>query len=103
MKKSISFYSRVLTISQVLEYLVKHGKITEEVSKNVKVFLRRNQTQLPALKPEIETNHISVPIRQRFQNIMKEKKTNLCISADLTSIDEIIEVKIFRIKKCFDK
>ena len=51
------------------------------MEKLLKKFLRmlkysyvENQTQLPALKPEIETNHISVPIRQRFQNIMEGKK-----------------------------
>jgi len=86
-------YFRVLTISQVLEYLVKNGKITEEISQNVQTFLRENQTQLSVLKTEIENKNIKIPIRQRFQTILKEKKTNLCLSADLTSLDEIIEVK----------
>ena len=29
------------------------------------------------------------------ETIMKEKQSNLCLSADLTSLDEIIEVKNF--------
>jgi len=45
------------------------------------------------LKTEIEIKPVTVPIRQRFQTILKEKKSNLCLSADLTSLDEIIEVK----------
>jgi hypothetical protein len=57
------------------------------------VFIRDNQTQLPVLKTEIETKPVTIPIRQRFQTILKEKKSNLCLSADLTSLDEIIEVK----------
>jgi len=101
-KKKLSKISfRVLTLSQVLEYLVKNGKITEEVSKNVQAFIRQNQTQLTPLKIEIENKPITIPIRQRFQTIIKEKKTNLCLSADLTSLDEIIEVKLFREKKRF--
>ncbi len=84
---------RVLTISKVLEYLVKNGRITEEVAESVRVFIRDNQTQLPVLKPEIEIKPVAIPIRQRFQTILKEKKSNLCLSADLTSLDEIIEVK----------
>jgi len=91
MKRIIFF--RVLTISEVLEHLVKNGRITEEVAKNVRVFIRENQTHLPVLKTEIEVKSTSIPIRQRFQTIIKEKKSNLCLSADLTSLDEIIEVK----------
>jgi hypothetical protein len=45
------------------------------------------------LKTEIEIKPVTIPIRQRFQTILKEKKSNLCLSADLTSLDEIIEVK----------
>ncbi|CAF0725497.1 unnamed protein product [Rotaria sordida] len=83
---------RVLKISEVLDCLVRHGKITEEVSKNVSEFIHGNQMQLPTLKIEIEDKNISIPIRQRFQTIIKEKKSNLCLSADLTSLDEIIEL-----------
>ncbi|CAF3353946.1 unnamed protein product [Rotaria sp. Silwood1] len=68
-----SFISTVLTISKVLEYLVKYGKITEGILKNAQIFIRENQTQLPALKTEIENKSI-IPILQRFQKIMKEKK-----------------------------
>jgi len=45
------------------------------------------------LKTEIEIKPVTIPIRQRFQTILKEKKSNLCLSADLTSLDEIIEVR----------
>ncbi|CAF2469574.1 unnamed protein product [Rotaria sp. Silwood2] len=90
-EKNIRLY-RVLKISEVLNCLVRHGKITEEVSKNVQEFIHENQTQLPTLKVEIENKTTSIPIRQRFQTIMKEKKSNLCLSADLTSLDEIIEL-----------
>ncbi|CAF0773146.1 unnamed protein product [Rotaria sp. Silwood1] len=83
---------RVLKISEVLDCLVRHGKITEEVSKDVREFIHGNQTQLPTLKIEIEDKNITMPIRQRFQTIMKEKKSNLCLSADLTSLDGIIEL-----------
>ncbi|CAF5167739.1 unnamed protein product, partial [Rotaria magnacalcarata] len=84
----------VLKISEVLGYLVQHGKITEEISDSVKEFIIQNQTQLPTLNIEIENKTISIPIRQRFQTIMKEKRSNLCLSADLTNLDEIIEVNL---------
>ncbi|CAF4318737.1 unnamed protein product, partial [Adineta steineri] len=84
---------RVLTITQVLEYLVKNKRITQEVSNEVQEFIRQNQTELPALKNGIiEMKSSSIPIRQRFQTIREEKKTNLCLCADLTSLDEIIEL-----------
>ncbi|UJR33907.1 hypothetical protein I4U23_021326 [Adineta vaga] len=84
---------RVLTVTDVLKHLVKNGRITEEISKDVQVFIRENQIQLSSLKPNIvEVRGSPIPIRQRFQSIMKEKKTNLCLSADLTSLDEIIEL-----------
>ncbi|CAF1615717.1 unnamed protein product [Rotaria magnacalcarata] len=90
-KRNIRLH-RVLKISEVLGYLVQHGKITEEISDSVKEFIIQNQTQLPTLNIEIENKTISIPIRQRFQTIMKEKRSNLCLSADLTNLDEIIEL-----------
>ena len=84
---------RVLTMTQVLEYLLQAGRINEEVSKSVQNFVRENQIQLPTPTVEVEIKPITIPIRQRFENIRKEKKSNLCLSADLTTLDEIIEVK----------
>lgn len=86
--------ARVLSITEVLQLLVQHGRITEAVSDSVKQFIKENQTQLPGLKSPIPSSN--VPIRQRLQTIMKEKQSNLCLSADLTSVDEIIEVKTMR-------
>lgn len=91
----IWFLSRVLKISKALEYLVKHGKVTEEVSKSVLTFLQEHQTHLSTPKIEIENKSISIPIRQRFETIIKEKKSNLCLSADLTSLDDIIDVNYY--------
>ncbi|CAF3306490.1 unnamed protein product [Rotaria socialis] len=90
-KRNIRLH-RVLKISEVLGYLVQHGKISEEISESVKEFINQNQTQLPTLNIEIENKTISIPIRQRFQTIMKEKRSNLCLSADLTNLDEIIKL-----------
>lgn len=86
---------RVLTMTQVLEYLLQAGRITEEVSKSVQRFVRENQIQLPTPNVELEMKPITIPIRERFEKIRKEKKSNLCLSADLTSLDEIIEVENF--------
>lgn len=91
---SFPFY-RVLTISNALAFLIQHGRITEEIARTVKDFINQNQTQLPAMKVEIENKNTHVPIRQRFQTIIKEKRSNLCLSADLTSLDQIIEVNLF--------
>ena len=88
------FSASVLTITEVLQLLVQHGRITETVSDSVKLFIKENQTQLPGLKSPIPSSN--VPIRQRLQTIIKEKRSNLCLSADLTSLDEIIEVKTMR-------
>lgn len=80
-------------MSQVLEYLLQNRRITEDIVKNVQVFVRDNQLQLPTLNVEMDIKLITIPIRQRFEKIRREKKSNLCLSADLTSLDEIIEVK----------
>ena len=82
----------MLTITQVLELLVKHGKISDDMSDKVHTFVRENQVQLPAVPSVIEERAIVVPIRQRLEMIIKDKRTNLCLSADLTRLDDIIEV-----------
>ena len=88
-------YLRVLNLSQVLEHLVKYGKITDDVAKHVLEFIHQNQTQLPTLKINVTNKDIPMSIRQRFQTIMKDKQSNLCLSADLTSLNEIIEVNLW--------
>ena len=82
----------MLIITQVLELLVKHGKISDEMSEKVHAFVRENQVHLPAVSSVIEQKAILIPVRQRLEMIIKDKRTNLCLSADLTSLHEIIQV-----------
>ena len=95
MHQHLTHHCRVLTITQVLEQLVKHGKISDDMSEKVQAFVRENQVQLPAVPSVIEPKTIAVPIRQRLTMIIEKKRTNLCLSADLTSLDEIIVVGSF--------
>lgn len=77
-----------------MEYLLENNRISEEVAGQVRAFIRDNQTQLPSPKVNVEpVIKNTLPIRERLRNIIQEKKSNICLSADLTTLDEIIEVK----------
>lgn len=87
------FVFRVLTINRVLEILFAAGKLDLETVRNVQDFVDRNQTVLKKNKIETPTKIDVSSIREKLRSIVEKKKTNLCVSADLTSLAEIIEVK----------
>ncbi|XP_061713754.1 uridine 5'-monophosphate synthase [Cydia pomonella] len=89
----------LFTMTQFIDILAKHKKITAETAENVKEYFRTtkapatkepvDRTALPYEKrAELATNQIS---KQLFQ-IIAQKKTNLCISVDLTSTTKILDL-----------
>ncbi|XP_037964994.2 uridine 5'-monophosphate synthase isoform X2 [Plutella xylostella] len=91
----------LFTISSLLEIFVKHGKVTKETAEKVKEYLKNNQavkeptdapvdrTKLTYEKREKLANN---PIAKKLFNIMATKKSNLCLSVDLTSTSKILDL-----------
>ncbi|KAG6450324.1 hypothetical protein O3G_MSEX006532 [Manduca sexta] len=89
----------LFTMTSLIEILYKNRKITEEMMLKVKAYIK--ETQAVVLEPsvdrlllpyekraELATNQIA---KQLF-NIMATKKTNLCLSVDLTSVTSILDL-----------
>ncbi|KAM3964538.1 uridine 5'-monophosphate synthase-like [Aphomia sociella] len=89
----------LFTMTKLLDILVKHGKISREVSMNVQNYLH----EVKAPTTGLSEDRILLPFEKRAElaknsvakqlfNIMSIKKTNLCLSADLTSATKILEL-----------
>ncbi|CAK1595874.1 unnamed protein product [Parnassius mnemosyne] len=89
----------LFTMSKLIEILVNNNCITEQVGKEVKSYL--NNIHAPAVVPSV--NRVNIPFEKRIElstnsiakqlfNIMATKKTNLCLSVDLTSSTKIIDL-----------
>ncbi|XP_045448602.1 uridine 5'-monophosphate synthase [Melitaea cinxia] len=89
----------LFTMTELINILVKNSKITEQMGKDVKEYL--SNVQAPKSAPEMERVLLSfekravlaknVVAKQLF-NIMATKKTNLCLSVDLTSSTKILDL-----------
>ena len=93
----------VLPLSRVLVTLEREGKMTKDLVESVKAFIAANQTgpnasgnEMGAAEPakratyasraELATN----PCAKELWRLMDEKKTNLCLSADVESAAELL-------------
>lgn len=94
-----------LTLPKVIKVLVAANKITKEMEANVKEFLDKNQFQaIPSLLKsdvnkavknlsyEDRENCATHPLAKKLFNIMYSKKSNLAISADLSTVKEVINL-----------
>ena len=92
------------TLSYILDTLVKHSLVTEDVAGKVKAFIAANQTHGGSKPPAVEekkTQRMSyedrAPLaknsmgRQLFE-LMAKKKTNLSVAADVGSAEEMLEL-----------
>lgn len=97
----------VISISQLLEVLVRSGRIDQQTFSNVEKFIQENQTFVPVEKEKEEekkngsremsygaraTLSSTHPIAKRLLTLMEEKRTNLCVSADVTHARELLEL-----------
>ncbi|CAF4923405.1 unnamed protein product [Pieris macdunnoughi] len=89
----------LLTMSKLIEILVENNKINKATANDVKNYLQN--VKAPNTAPKI--NRMSLTYEKRAEmsknaiakqlfNIMAVKKTNLCISVDLTSSTQILEL-----------
>ncbi|XP_022115564.2 uridine 5'-monophosphate synthase [Pieris rapae] len=89
----------LLTMSKLIEILVENNKINKATANDVHNYLQN--VKAPTTVPKI--NRMSIAYEKRAElsknaiakqlfNIMAVKKTNLCISVDLTSSTQILEL-----------
>nr|XP_055070540.1 uridine 5'-monophosphate synthase [Misgurnus anguillicaudatus] len=97
--KGITLHS-VVSVSQLLEVLLKAGKIDLATSQDVKSFTQEHNTYKPPIPDEMLSYGARAglpdthPLAAQLLKIMEEKKTNLCVSADVTSSKELLEIAL---------
>ncbi|XP_073711156.1 uridine 5'-monophosphate synthase [Misgurnus anguillicaudatus] len=95
--KGITLHS-VVSVSKLLEVLLKAGKIDLATSQDVKSFTQEHNTYKPPIPDEILSYGARAglpdthPLAAQLLKIMEEKKTNLCVSADVTSSKELLDI-----------
>ncbi|CAN6442718.1 unnamed protein product [Victoria cruziana] len=96
----------VLTLTAILDTLVRHGKVTNHVAESVRAFLEKNQTvavpaplQLPVrptVKARIPYGERAAlaqnPMGKRLLQLMEMKQTNLCLAADVPTAAELLSL-----------
>jgi uridine monophosphate synthetase len=109
-QKGKNLYS-VLTISHIMDILLKEQRITEEIASSVRRFISQNQVSLQQInkddaKSTASTANTIVPAlsfeeraklcrngaAKKLCQIIANKKSNLCVSADVTSAQELLRI-----------
>lgn len=99
--QGLNLYS-ALTISEILEILSKHGKLTDEVVQSVKDFIAANKVVKPLVKKEeAKPKRVSYegklskaknPALKRLYQTIIEKQSNLSVAVDVTSTEELLKI-----------
>ncbi|KAF6036080.1 UMPS [Bugula neritina] len=97
----------LIRVSEALDILLKHKRIDAELSNEVMRFLKANPANIPFTKAEDHqrTSQInkllpfderaalcSNPVSKKLFTIMHKKHTNLCLSADVTTVDMLLKL-----------
>ncbi|KAL0184038.1 hypothetical protein M9458_019734, partial [Cirrhinus mrigala] len=96
----------VISVSRLLDVLLKAGRIDTATSQNVKRFIQENNTYKSTKNgssaPKKSCKELSYgaraalpdthPLTARLLKIMEDKTTNLCVSADVTRSEELLEI-----------
>ncbi|KAL0109679.1 hypothetical protein PUN28_014601 [Cardiocondyla obscurior] len=92
----------LFVITQFMQYLLEAGKITPEIVKNVDDYLATNRAPSISIRgvrddrltlsygkrAKLATN----PLASKLLELMDSKQTNLCVAADLTETDVILDL-----------
>ncbi|XP_018378535.1 PREDICTED: uridine 5'-monophosphate synthase [Trachymyrmex cornetzi] len=92
----------LFVITQLMKYLLEAGKITPEIVKDVDNYLAANRAPSISIqgvpddrlklsyskRAKLTTN----PLASKLLELMESKQTNLCLAADLTKMDAILEL-----------
>ncbi|CAB1346632.1 unnamed protein product [Coregonus sp. 'balchen'] len=110
-KRGITLHS-VISISKLLNTLLQADRIDSSTAQSVCRFIQENNTYKPsgeeekngspAAKKPCKPAELSYGDRAKLQNthplaaqllrLMEEKKTNLCVSADMTACEELLQL-----------
>ncbi|XP_048049207.1 uridine 5'-monophosphate synthase isoform X1 [Megalobrama amblycephala] len=106
--RGITLHS-VISVSRLLDVLLKAGRIDTTTFENVERFIQENNTYVSAKKngcsaPKKSCKELSYgaraglsdthPLAARLLKIMEDKKSNLCVSADVTRSEELLEIAV---------
>ncbi|TSR51438.1 Uridine 5'-monophosphate synthase [Bagarius yarrelli] len=93
----------VVSVSRLLDVLFRSGRIGQQTFSSVEKFIQKNQTFTPAgegqkngsggrsyrSRAALSSTH---PLAKRLFTLMEEKHTNLCVSADVSHTQELLEL-----------
>uniref|UniRef100_A0ACD5WJF9 Uncharacterized protein n=1 Tax=Avena sativa TaxID=4498 RepID=A0ACD5WJF9_AVESA len=94
----------LMTLTEVLAVLVRHGRVTEEKAAEVKRFLDANRTvAVPPgtpVKPKVASRKTFAerarlamnPMGRKLFEVMEAKQSNLCVAADVQTTKELLEL-----------
>lgn len=91
----------VLTLKEVLDVLQVAGKVHKEMVEKVDKFIKENVCKVANMVPENSIKQLSYeqrgvmasnPVAKKLFTIMHNKKTNLCISVDMTSSQAVLQL-----------
>ncbi|XP_077300501.1 rudimentary-like isoform X1 [Arctopsyche grandis] len=91
----------LFTMTELIRILVKAGKIEPTIEKMVEEYLKSSQFHSSDLKKpnerlitsfESRQHMASNPVAKNLFKLMCEKRTNLCVAADLTSSSKILDL-----------
>ena len=96
----------VLTITDVVTTLAKLNKITSQTVEDVISFIKTTPTTPPpTAQPQSKVVRMSFeqrmeqashPVAKQLFKIMADKSSNLCLSADVTTMQELLQVSMSR-------
>jgi len=105
-KQGLKLYS-AFKLTKLLDVLVKHNQVSEEIAAKVRAFVTENQTTVPAaaaptpapapVKPKRLSYEDRIPLcknemSRRCLEIMVTKKTNLSVAADVATAEEMLAI-----------
>lgn len=109
-KNGLKLHS-ALNLTEIVDILVKHGKVTEEVSASVKQFVADNQITVPvapavvspvegpilAAKPSRlpygkRAEFCQNPTGKKLWELIERKKSNLSLAADVPTAAELLKI-----------
>lgn len=95
-----------LKLTQMVDVLVRHGKLSGEIADSVRTFIAENQTKAPVPSPSpAPVNGVRKrssygeraalaqnPTGRKLFELMERKKTNLSLAADVSTAQELLSI-----------